>query len=150
MKAVDGAKEKKMSLLSYIFNQGTVEDDKVAEAAAREFGMPVYNLDDINVEELSALPKEILDRKFLRKHLLLPLFVRDKRLYVATADPSTTKGLRELQFKVRMPVEPVLVSHSKLIILRTALLDNAADNLVESLNINRADYDVVEDLRASI
>ena len=144
MKAVDGAKEKKMSLLSYIFNQGTVEDDKVAEAAAREFGMPVYNLDDINVEELSALPKEILDRKLLRKHLLLPLFVRDKRLYVATADPSTTKGLRELQFKARMPVEPVLVSHSKLIILRTALLDNAADNLVESLNINRADYDVVD------
>jgi type IV pilus assembly protein PilB len=144
MKAVDGAKEKKMSLLSYIFSQGTVEDDKVAEAAAREFGMPVYNLDDINVEELSGLPKEILDRKFLRKHLLLPLFVRDKRLYVATADPSTTKGLRELQFQARMPVEPVLVSHSKLIILRTALLDNAADNLVESLNINSADYDVVD------
>ena len=147
-RAINRAKAEQISLLDYICTQGMINDDIIAEVAAREFGMSVYNLDDANIEDISALPKEILDRKFLRKHLLLPLFIRDKRLFVATADPSHTKGLRELQFQIRMSVEPVLVAYSKLIILREKLLDDVTDNLVESLNIDSADYDVVNESKS--
>jgi len=143
--AINGAKVDQIPLLDYICTQSMIDDEKVAEAAAREFGMSVYNLDDANIEEISALPKKILDRKLLRKHVLLPLFIRDKRLFVATADPSHTKGLRELQFQVRMSVEPVLVAYSKLMNLREKLLDDVSDNLAESLNINSEDYDVVNE-----
>jgi len=143
--AINGAKVDQIPLLDYICTQSMIDDEKVAEAAAREFGMSVYNLDDANIEEISALPKKILDRKLLRKHVLLPLFIRDKRLFVATADPSHTKGLRELQFQVRMSVEPVLVAYSKLMNLREKLLDDVTDNLAESLNINSEDYDVVNE-----
>jgi len=142
---INGAKVDQIPLLDYICTQSMIDDEKVAEAAAREFGMSVYNLDDANIEEISALPKKILDRKLLRKHVLLPLFIRDKRLFVATADPSHTKGLRELQFQVRMSVEPVLVAYSKLMNLREKLLDDVSDNLAESLNINSEDYDVVNE-----
>ena len=69
-------------------------------------------------------------------------------LLVATADPSHTKGLRELQFQIRMSVEPVLVAFSKLVILRGKLLDDVTDNLVESLNIDSADYDVVNESKS--
>ena len=147
-RAIDRAKVERISLLDYICTQGMIDDDKIAEVAAREFGMSVYNLDDVNIEDISALPKEILDRKLLRKHLLLPLFIRDKRLFVATADPSHTKGLRELQFQIRMSVEPVLVAYSKLIILREKLLDDVTDNLVESLNIDSEDYNVVNESKS--
>ena len=144
-RAINRAKAEQISLLDYICTQGMIDDDIIAEVAAREFGMSVYNLDDANIEEISALPKKILDRKLLRKHVLLPLFIRDKRLFVATADPSHTKGLRELQFQVRMSVEPVLVAYSKLMNLREKLLDDVSDNLAESLNINSEDYDVVNE-----
>ena len=63
-RAIDRAKVERISLLDYICTQGMIDDDKIAEVAAREFGMSVYNLDDANIEDISALPKEILDRKY--------------------------------------------------------------------------------------
>jgi len=118
-----------------------VDDAKVAHLAASEFGMALYDLDN---HDASTIPKDLVDRKLLRKHLLLPLFIEGKRLYIATPDPFDTQGLREIQFQVRMPVEPVLVTYSKIMALRESLLDNPADALIESLNIDDKEYQTVD------
>ena len=138
--AIARAKMEKCSLVTYLCKKELADDAKVAHLAAAEFGMALYDLDN---HDASTIPKDLVDRKLLRKHLLLPLFIRGKRLYIATPDPFDTQGLREIQFQVRMPVEPVLVMYSKIMALRESLLDNPADALIESLNIDDKEYQTV-------
>jgi len=138
--AIARAKMEKCSLVTYLCKKELVDDAKVAHLAAAEFGMALYDLDN---HDTSTIPKDLVDRKLLRKHLLLSLFIRGKRLYIATPDPFDTQGLREIQFQVRMPVEPVLVMYSKIMALRESLLDNPADALIESLDIDDKEYQTV-------
>jgi|TARA_B110000459_G_scaffold9623_1_gene9830 type IV pilus assembly protein PilB len=139
--AINRAKLEKCSLVTYLCQKDLVDDEKIATLAASEFGMDLYDLDN---HAPSPMPDDLVDRKLLKKHLLLPLFIRGKRLYIATPDPFDTKGLREIQFQVRMPVEPVLVVYSKIVALRERLLGNPADALIESLNIDAKEYQSVD------
>ena len=139
--AINRAKLEKCSLVTYLCQKDLVDDEKIATLAASEFGMDLYDLDN---HDPSPMPNDLVDRKLLKKHLLLPLFIRGKRLYIATPDPFDTKGLREIQFQVRMPVEPVLVVYSKIVALRERLLGNPADALIESLNIDAKEYQSVD------
>ena len=135
--AINRAKLEKCSLVTYLCQQELVDGDRIAQLAATEFGMALYDLDN---HDASTLPKDLVDTKLLRKHLLLPLFIKGKRLYIATPDPFDTQGLREIQFQVRMPVEPVLVTYSQIMALREGLLNDPAGTLVESLNIDEKEY----------
>ena len=135
--AINRAKLEKCSLVTYLCQEELVDGDKIAQLAATEFGMALYDLDN---HDASTLPKDLVDTKLLRKHLLLPLFIKGKRLYIATPDPFDTQGLREIQFQVRMPVEPVLVTYSQIMALREGLLNDPAGTLVESLNIDEKEY----------
>ena len=141
MDAINRAKLEKCSLVNYLCQKDLVDDEKIAQLAASEFGMALYDLDN---HAPSPMPADLVDRKLLKKHLLLPLFIRGKRLYIATPDPFDTKGLREIQFQVRMPVEPVLVVYSKIVALRERLLGNPAEALIESLNIDDREYQAVD------
>ena len=135
--AINRAKLEKCSLVTYLCQEELVDGDKIAQLAATEFGMVLY---DLNNHDASTLPKDLVDTKLLRKHLLLPLFIKGKRLYIATPDPFDTQGLREIQFQVRMPVEPVLVTYSQIMAMREGLLNDPAGTLVESLNIDEKEY----------
>ena len=135
--AINRAKLEKCSLVTYLCQEELVDGDKIAQLAATEFGMALYDLDN---HDASTLPKDLVDTKLLRKHLLLPLFIKGKRLYIATPDPFDTQGLREIQFQVRMPVEPVLVTYSQIMALREGLLNDPTGTLVESLNIDEKEY----------
>lgn len=135
--AVSRAKLEKCSLVIYLLQKGLVDDSKIAQLAATEFGMPLFNLEDLNVSDST---KDLVNRKLLLKHLVLPLFVENKRLYIATPDPFDTQGLREIQFQVRMPVEPVVATYSQIMTRRAALLNDPAGTLVESLNIDEKEY----------
>jgi type IV pilus assembly protein PilB len=135
--AINRAKLEKCSLVTYLCQKELVDGDRIAQLATIEFGMALYDLDSYDA---STLPKGLVDKKLLRKHLLLPLFIKDKRLYIATPNPFDTQGLREIQFQVRMPVEPVLVTYSKIMALRESLLNDPADTLIESLNIDEKEY----------
>ena len=135
--AINRAKLEKCSLVTYLCQKELVDGDRIAQLAAIEFGMALYDLDN---HDASTLPKDLVDTKLLRKHLLLPLFIKGKRLYIATPDPFDTQGLREIQFQVRMPVEPVLVTYSQIMALREGLLNDPAGTLVESLNIDEKEY----------
>jgi len=139
--AIARAKMQKCSLVTYLCQKDLVDDVKIAHLAAAEFGMDLHDLDN---HDVSTIPKDLVDRKLLRKHILLPLFIKGKRLHIATPDPFDTQGLREIQFQVRMPVEPVLVTYSKIMAMRELFLENSADALIESLNIDDNEYRSVD------
>jgi type IV pilus assembly protein PilB len=82
-------------LVQYLVEQKILDSRRIAVAAADEFGMPLLDLDAI---DLSELPVNVVDEKLLRKHRALPLFRRGNRLFLAVSDPTAHQGLDEIRW----------------------------------------------------
>lgn len=105
------ARGKRSSLISQLLNAQIVPPQPLAEAAAREFGVPLIDLD---VVDLQNAPITDVSERLIRKHRTLPLFKRGKRLFVAVSDPTNTQALDEIKFNTGLITEGILVADDKL------------------------------------
>ncbi len=109
--AYQEALKKKLPLVSYLVKNDIVSGDKIALAASQEFGIPLIDINSIEIDpEITKLVKGDL----IQKHHALPLFKRGKRLYLAVSDPINLTALDEIKFAVSMNTEAILVDESKL------------------------------------
>lgn len=82
----------------------------LAEAVARYFEIPLYDLDQHN---LDLVPNEFVHLEFVKRHLGLPLLVWGDRLVIAVIEPNLPE-LRDLSFFTGLNTEFVLVEIDKL------------------------------------
>ena len=109
--AVQAAQREKQSVVRYIIAQNLATGRQVAEAAQREFGLPLVDLDAVDSE---LMPTSAVDGKLLERHHALPLFKRGKRLYVAVSDPTNMVAMDEFKFASGLSTEAILVEEDKL------------------------------------
>ncbi len=90
-------------LASRLAEQGTITDTSALKALSEQHGIPGIDLAQIclRLEDLDLLPREIAE-----KHLILPVLVRDDRVFVAMANPREKKVLDELEFVTGKKVYP--------------------------------------------
>ncbi|MCG5510556.1 type IV-A pilus assembly ATPase PilB [Ectothiorhodospira lacustris] len=110
-KALDHSRRKRVPLVAYLVTEKIVEARSLAQAAAEEFGTPLFDLDALDKEYL---PTKLVDEKLIRQHQALPIFRRGNRLFVGLSDPMNISALDEIKFNTGIPTEPVLVEHDKL------------------------------------
>ncbi|MBL1293308.1 MAG: type IV-A pilus assembly ATPase PilB [Thiotrichales bacterium] len=139
--AYEKSHEEKIPLASYLVEHKILKSDVIAVTASREFGIPLFNLQAIELEQDTvSLVKESL----IRKHNALPLFKRGSRLYVALSDPTNLPALDEIKFNTGLNTEPVLAEDDK---LRKAI-ERALDHSANSMDAFAGD-DNLEDLDMS-
>lgn len=111
---------------------------KVAEAASREFGIPLI---DLKAVDLAQAPVRDVAEKLIRKHHALPMFKRGNRLYVGVSDPTNLQALDEIKFNTGMVTEAILVEEDK---LAKAIEDalSAVDSTMDGLD--DADLEALE------
>ncbi len=110
-KASTESVQQKILFVTYLVKHELADARKIAQAAADEFGVPVMDIDVVDIEaDTIKLVKEDL----IRKHHTLPLFRRGNRLFVAVSDPTNLQALDEIKFHVGMTTEPILVQDDKL------------------------------------
>jgi type IV pilus assembly protein PilB len=56
-----------------------------------------------------------VDEKLLRKHQVLPVFLRGNRLFVAMGDPTNQQALDDIRFATRKQVEALVTEHPQLV-----------------------------------
>jgi DNA-binding response OmpR family regulator len=90
-------------LASRLTEQGAISDVSALKALSEQHGIPGIDLGQIclRLEDLDLLPREIAE-----KHLILPVQVRDDRLFIAMANPREKKVLDELEFVTGKKVYP--------------------------------------------
>ncbi|MEY3017789.1 MAG: hypothetical protein RL336_924 [Pseudomonadota bacterium] len=120
-----------LSFVSYIVGGGMVDGQRVAEAAAEEFGSPLY---DLRHHAGHAFPKKFIDDKLVQKHRALPLYVRGKRLFLAMSDPTNLRAVDEIKFNTGMNVEVVVVDESQLGDAIKRYMDASGANFSEGLD----------------
>ncbi len=141
LEAHEAALKKKMSLVSYLVENNILSGDKIARAASQEFGIPLIDIENIDIDpDVTKLVKQEL----IEKHRALPLFRRGKRLYLAVSDPANLLALDEIKFAVSMNTEAILVEENKLAAAIDRALDDTDDTFDDMGEEDFEDLDTLE------
>lgn len=138
IEAQNHAIREKTPFVTYLVSKNLVSGRNVAKAASDEFGVPVIDIDSLEIEPDVV---KLVNEKLIRKHNTLPIFKRGNRLFVAVSDPTNLQGLDEIKFQAGMGTEPILVEENKL----GRVLEKALEATDTSLaDLGDADLDDVE------
>jgi len=111
VEALNAAKERRVNIVPYLVEYNLADPREIAIAASQEFGAPLLDLDSIQAD-LDTV--RIVSEKVLRKHRVMPLVKRGKKLFVAISDPTNLHALDEVKFATGLSVEAVVVEEDKL------------------------------------
>jgi type IV pilus assembly protein PilB len=111
LEALNASREKKTSVVTQLVTSGAANARDIAIAASNEFGVPLFDLDSVALD--NDVTKLVSD-KLLAKHRVLPVFRRGKRLFLAVADPTNLHAIDEIKFATGLGVEAVVVEDDKL------------------------------------
>ena len=98
-------------LASVAQRSGSVEPKKLLKALSEQHGVPGIDLDQV-VVSLSNL--ELVPREIARQHLILPILVKDDRLFLAMSDPTDKRVVEEIEFVTGRRVFPYVALHDSL------------------------------------
>ncbi len=151
LQALKGAQAQHITLVAYLVGRQMIEARKIAIAAASEFGVPLLDLDaiDLDMEAVKSV-----DQRLLAKHQVLPLVLRGKRLFLAVADPTDLPAIDEIKFQSGLRVDTIIVEQDKLAAMVSKALEAVDTSMgsfgeddfdLESLEISGGDDDIVGD-----
>ncbi|HSC48179.1 MAG TPA: type IV-A pilus assembly ATPase PilB [Gammaproteobacteria bacterium] len=112
--AVDAQRDaaaEKLLLVSHLVRNKKLNARAVAGAASEEFGVPIVDLDSIDIGQA---PLKDVEASLIEKHHALPLYRRGRKLFVAVSDPTNMQALDEIKFKTGLTVDAVIVEEDKL------------------------------------
>jgi len=111
LEAMNAARERRTNIVTQLVSSGAASARDIAVAASNEFGVPLFDLDAIN---LDAETVRVANDKLIAKHRVLPIFRRGRRLFLAVADPTNQHAIDEIKFQTSLSIEVVLVEEDKL------------------------------------
>ncbi|WP_223846256.1 type IV-A pilus assembly ATPase PilB [Wenzhouxiangella sp. AB-CW3] len=137
--AVETAGKKGRTFTSHIVREKLVDAMAYAHLASEDFGMPLI---DLTAVDLKNAPTDAVKEELLRKHLIVPILKRGRRLFVAVADPGNKAGLDEITFTTGLQVEAVLAPYSAI----EPALDRATAGSASAFNELTEEEDNLENL----
>jgi type IV pilus assembly protein PilB len=140
LQAIKGAEAQRISLVAYLVGREIVEARKIAIAASSEFGVPLMDLDSMDLD--MDVVKSV-DQRLIAKHQVLPLVLRGKRLFLGVADPTIMPAVDEIKFQTGFRVDPIVVEQDKLA-ARVARAMEQADTSMSSMTDDDFDLDSLE------
>ena len=152
VESVKQARKDKVGLVAHLVNHNKVDARKVAIAASHEFGVPLM---DIEVLEMDIDAIKAVDQSLLNKHRVMPLILRGKRMFLGVADPTNLAAIDEIKFQTGCRVDPVVVEQDKLEELVSKALeavDTSMSNFddddfdLESLEISSGEEELEDDV----
>ena len=138
--AENDARAMHVSLTRYLIDTLDVDSQELVEMASVEFGVPVFDLEAMN---LDMLPEHQIDAELMVKHHAVPLFRRGQNLFVAVSDPLNLSALDEFKFAAGINTDAVLVDDEALRKLIATLVekDGSFDTDIASLGAD-GEYDL--------
>ncbi len=145
---INQARQNNVSLITQLVDNKLVNSKAVAVKASIEFGLPFF---DLNAIDWRNLPVSFVTEQLMRKHHVLPLYVRGKTLFIALSDPTSYQVVEDIKFQSLLRPEIILVEEDKLskaieLALEapdTSMMDMLDEDL-ENLNVANPEDNVVD------
>jgi type IV pilus assembly protein PilB len=122
----------KSPFITQVIQSRKLSAQAIAEASAKAFGFPYFNLDSFNTDYL---PTKKIDSKLMQSNRVMALQVRNNILFVAISDPTNLHALDSVQFQMGMALSPIVVEDDKLGRWIDKIVE-ASDTSMKSLNID--------------
>ena len=137
VQAFEEAFSEKIPFVRHAVAKNLIEAGVVAQVAGEEFGVPVL---DINSIEIDGDVVKTVQEKLIKEHHTLPIYKRGTRLFVAVSDPTNQNALEEIKFATNCQTEAILVEEDK--------LNNAINKALEAADtsMDMGDDEDLEDL----
>ncbi len=111
IKALKKSKAENQRLGETLIEMGVLNEDQVAQAIAKQFGLKYVDLDD---EEISQSTIKLMPEEIIKKHFVLPLGQDNGRLKVIISDPLDLDTLDLLRFRLNTDLEYYIAAPSKI------------------------------------
>lgn len=107
---------------------GIVKEEDITIAISKQLSVPYASRENgVLIPEKDQNLTSIINEKFARENIILPLFAEEGSLAVAMNDPSNVFLLDNLKMMTGMSIQPFIASKSQLLL--------ALDNLYENKNV---------------
>jgi type IV pilus assembly protein PilB len=156
MAALTAIEGKSANLVPHLVANRLGDPRQIAIAAAHEFGVPLLDLDSVDLD-LDVV--KLVDEKLLLKHRILPILQRGKRLFLAVCDPTNLQALDEIKFQTTLRIEAIVVEQDKLearVARAIEAVDTSMSNLgddegfdLENLEVTGGDEEAAGDVNSS-
>ena len=148
--AIKIAAKDNIPFVTHLLDRKLLPDRTIAAAAASEFGAPLL---DLSAFDLQYCPARVVDIRLIKRHQLLPLFHRDKHLFVAVSDPSNLKALDEIKFHTGLGIELVVAAADELSATIVKFIERQENILslgdeLDAIGIDELSIEAVKDDRA--
>jgi type IV pilus assembly protein PilB len=141
------ARRERVSTLSYLVTHKLVDSKEVAEKISMQFGLPLFDLDAIDIR---SLPVNRISEKLIHQHNALPLLVRGRSLFIALSDPTNTQALDDIKFHSLLNPKVVLVEENKLAKALEIALEEPESTIGDMLDEDMDNLVVKDDESATI
>lgn len=122
----------KSPFITQLIQSRKLSAQAIAEASAKAFGFPYFNLDSFNTDYL---PTKKIDSKLMQSNRVMALQVRNNILFVAISDPTNLHALDSVQFQMGMALSPIVVEDDKLGRWIDKIVETS-DTSMKSLNVD--------------
>ena len=147
--AIEKARSLQKPFISHIIAEELISNYNAAFAASDEFGLPLFDLD---IYAPDNIPEGLVDEKLILKHRALPIMKRNKKMFVAVADPTNTNALDDFKFHTGLNTEAVIVEEDKLqqaidnfLDKQGSGLDDLEDSSLDNLELEDTEPDQIDD-----
>ncbi|WP_166420939.1 type IV-A pilus assembly ATPase PilB [Pseudoalteromonas sp. Z1A8] len=117
---------------------GKIDSNDLAEQCIDLFRVPYFDLKDFDPTKI---PADLVKEKLIRKHHILPLVQKDRKVYIAASDPTDYGAFENFEFSTGLSCEVVVVDYIQLDAKIEQLLDAAG-----SLNLTDDEFQEFADL----
>lgn len=121
---------------------GKIESKDLAAQCIDLFRVPFFDLKDFNTALISP---ELVKEKLIRKHHILPLVQKGRKVYIAASDPTDYGAFENFEFSTGLSCEVVVVDYIQLDKKIEQLLDATG-----SLNLSDDEFKEFAELDADI
>ncbi|MGP4933687.1 type IV-A pilus assembly ATPase PilB [Pseudoalteromonas nigrifaciens] len=121
---------------------GKIDSKDLAAQCIDLFRVPFFDLKDFNTALISP---ELIKEKLIRKHHILPLVQKGRKVYIAASDPTDYGAFENFEFSTGLSCEVVVADYIQ--------LDNKIEQLLDatgSLNLSDDEFKEFAELDADI
>ena len=128
------AKQNNVKVEDAMLTLGFVSEENVTQALAKHFSVPYASKENgILVPEKEQKLQEIINEKFARDNMVVPLFIEGDFLAVAVVDPTNVFVLENIKLMSGKQIQPFIASKSQLLSVMDSFY--ATSNLLEEVMV---------------
>lgn len=142
LKALETQKTMGKKLGRVLVELGFLDENRLLDVLAAQLDFQHVRLDNFNFDAnvIKYLPEEMA-----RTYKCIPLYIQNKTLTIAIADPTNLRTIDHLKFKTGMKIEPVIATEGEIITAIERTYSGERDALAALLSSETSnDLDIVE------